>query len=60
VIAIGLLIISICSRELIAYADVYIFVSYIKLLSLVLKPSFNPLVNGLDYNSESIAIRFYS
>jgi hypothetical protein len=58
--AISLLTISIYSRELIAYIGVYTFVSYVKLPSLVLKLSFNPLVNGLNYNLRSIAIRFCS
>jgi len=58
--AISLLIISICGGELIAYIGVYTFVSYIKLPSLVLEPSFDLLVNGLDRNLGSVAVRFYS
>jgi hypothetical protein len=60
VTAISLVTISICGRELIAYIGAYTFVSYIKLPSLVLKPSFNLLVNGLDCNLGSIAMRFCS
>jgi hypothetical protein len=60
VIVIGPLIISIYSREPIAYIGVYTFASCIKLLSLVLELVLDPSVNGLDRNLRSVAVRFCS
>jgi len=54
------LTISIYGREPITCVGVYTFVFYIKLSSLVLELVLDPLINGLDYNPGSIAVRFCS